>query len=350
MKRRLEMVIPSMQGHDSTDLTLDRFLVAYDFSAASDKALEFAVRLAKKHGATIRIVHASRGTASSLKEAERFRGASACIDDENVRRLKDIAERCRTQVPGTESFVIPGDADHVLHQQIASWNPDFCFLGAYGTGPSDRDAIGPTVSALLRSLPCVVVVIGPRVELPRVERHAAEEIVCPIDFPEDVQERLGAIASLATRLHATVDLVHVVDVSHEISRPHNAIDVQYDFDLLVAQLFLQRVVAKSALLYGTPESRIAEYATDKGATYILFGLHKDARCSSYFEHNLVEKVIKNAPCAVMVFPQYVGSITHIVKDEKDGRLTTSMASSQPTEEVEVASDLSPGIRWREWSE
>lgn len=330
---------PSMQGRDSKGLTLDRFLVAYDFSAASEKALRFAVSLAKQHDVTIRIVHASRAM-SSIKDAEPFRGVAAYVNDEDARKLEIIAERCRLQVPNVEYFQIPGDPNQVLRQQIAGWNPDLCFLGAYGDGPSGRDAIGSTASALLRSLPCVVVMFGPKADLRHADGDTPEQIVCPIDFPEDVQARLGIIASLASRLHAAVDLVHVVDLSNEVSRPHNATGVQYDFDLLVAELFLKRVTATSALLYGNPESRIAEHAIEKAATCILFGRHKAGKCSSHFEGDLVEKVIKNAPCAVMVFPQHVESKSGVATADRNVWLTPSPARSYETEKVDVGSHYS----------
>jgi hypothetical protein len=96
-----------------------------------------------------------------------------------------------------------------------------------------------------------------------------------------------------------------VDVCNEYSRPHNAADVQFEFDLLVDRLLRQGVAAKSTLLYGAPESVISEHAQAVSAHYIIFGLHKVGLFSSYFRKSLVAKVIKNAPCAILTYAQPV---------------------------------------------
>jgi hypothetical protein len=81
---------------------------------------------------------------------------------------------------------------------------------------------------------------------------------------------------------ADVELVHVVDVSPEHSRPHNAVDTQFEFDLLVERFQQEGVLAHSTLLYGPPERVITEHAQDVNANYIMFGLHHDGHSSSYF--------------------------------------------------------------------
>lgn len=100
-----------------------------------------------------------------------------------------------------------------------------------------------------------------------------------------------------------MELVHVVDVSHEHSRPHNAVDTQFEFDLLVGRFQREGVLAHSTLLYGPPERVISEHAQDVNAKYIMFGLHHDGHSSSYFRKSLVAKTIKDAPCPVFTFAQ-----------------------------------------------
>jgi nucleotide-binding universal stress UspA family protein len=190
-----------------------------------------------------------------------------------------------------------------LADAVGELEPDVLFLGAYGNNRLDRKVLGTTAESLLRTLPCPVVTIGPKTVKKNFDPTQAARVLCPVDFPEDVNDRLSIIARLAKALSADVELVHVVDVSHEHSRPHNAVDTQFEFDLLVGRFQLEGVLAHSTLLYGPPERVITEYAQAVNANYIMFGLHHDGHSSSYSRKSLVAKTIKDAPCGVFTFAQ-----------------------------------------------
>jgi nucleotide-binding universal stress UspA family protein len=198
-----------------------------------------------------------------------------------------------------------GSPAEALNQVVTDLQPDVLFLGAYGNNRLDRKVLGSTAESLLRTLPCPVVTIGPKAVKTNIEPNQPLKVICPIDFPEDVHERLKIIARLAKTLSADVEVVHAVDVCHEYSRPHNATDIQFEFDLLVGRLMREGVEAQSNLLYGAPEHVISEHAQAVNAHYIMFGLHRIGRSSSYFRKSLVAKVIKNAPCAILTYAQAV---------------------------------------------
>ena len=220
-------------------------------------------------------------------------------------RLEQMADRSRRLGVDTRWLLRAGSPADVLTQTVADLKPDILFLGAYGNDRLDRKVLGSTAEYLLRTLPCPVVTIGPKAVKENSDPNRAERVICPIDFPEDVDDRLRIIARLAKALRADVELVHAVDVCHEYSRPHNAADTQFEFDLLVGRLLREGVAAQSALLYGAPERVISERAQVVNAHYIMFGLHKDGNFSSYFRKSLVAEVIKKAPCAIFTFAQPV---------------------------------------------
>ena len=188
---------------------------------------------------------------------------------------------------------------------VADLKPDIIFSGAYGVGRLDREALGSTAESLLHTLPCPVVTIGPKAIKRNTGPGQPVKVVCPIDFPEDVHGRLKIIAHFAKSLCAEIKLIHAVDVCNEYSRPHNAADTQFEFDLLVGRLLHEGVAAQSTLLYGSPAGVICEYAQASNAQYIMFGLHKSGLFSSYFRKSLVASVIKRAPCAILIYAQPV---------------------------------------------
>lgn len=284
--------------------TFRKLMVAYDFSPYADTALDYALDLATKQHSEVTLVHVQSPV--NLAEAGKENAKAAHkVGQDPGERLEQIADRSRGHGVDTRWLLRAGSPADVLTQTVADLKPNILFLGAYGNNRLDRKVLGSTAEHLLRTLPCPVVTLGPKAVMKHFDPNVPEKIICPIDFPEDVDERLRIIARLAKALRVDVELVHAVDVCHEYSRPHSAADTQFELDLLVGRLLKEGVAAQSALLYGAPERVISERAQTVNAHYIMFGLHKDGHLSSYFRKSLVAGVIKRAPCAILTFAQPV---------------------------------------------
>jgi len=281
-----------------------KLVVAYDFSSYADTALDYALDFAMRQNSEVTLVHVQSPANHAVAGEEGFEAAHKASQDLSE-RLEQMADRSRGLGVDTRWLLRAGSPADVLTQTVADLKPDILFLGAYGNDRLDRKVLGSTAEYLLRTLPCPVVTIGPKAVKENSDPNGAERVICPIDFPEDVDDRLRIIARLAKALRADVELVHAVDVCHEYSRPHSAADTQFEFDLLVGRLLREGVAAQSALLYGAPERVISERAQAVNAQYIMFGLHKDGHFSSYLRKSLVARVIKNAPCAIFTFAQPV---------------------------------------------
>jgi nucleotide-binding universal stress UspA family protein len=281
-----------------------KLVVAYDFSPYADTALDYALDLATRQNSEVTLVHVQSPAKHAVAGEEVFEAAHKTGKDPRE-RLEQIVDRSRGRGVDTRWLLRAGSPIDVLTQTVADLKPDILFLGAYGNDRLDRKVLGSTAEYLLRTLPCPVVIIGPKVVKENSHPNRVERVICPIDFPEDVDARLRIIARLAKALRADVELVHAVNVCHEYSRPHSAADTQFEFDLLVGRLLRKGVAARSALLYGAPERVISERAHAVNANYIMFGLHKNGNVSSYFRKSLVAGVIKNAPCAIFTFAQPV---------------------------------------------
>jgi nucleotide-binding universal stress UspA family protein len=281
-----------------------KLVVAYDFSPYADTALDYALDFAMRQNSEVTLVHVQSPASHAAAGEEGFEAAQKVSQDLGE-RLEQMADRSRGLGVDTRWLLRAGSPADVLTQTVADLKPDILFLGAYGNDRLDRKVLGSTAEYLLRTLPCPVVIIGPKAVKENSDPNGAEKVICPIDFPEDVDDRLRIIARLAKALRADVELVHAVDVCHEYSRPNSAADTQFEFDLLVGRLLREGVAAQSALLYGAPERVISARAQAVNAQYIMFGLHKDGHFSSYFRKSLVARVIKNAPCAILTFAQPV---------------------------------------------
>jgi nucleotide-binding universal stress UspA family protein len=280
-----------------------KLMVAYDFSPCADMALSYALDLAANQNSEIILVHVKSQNNCAIAGGQNFKSPPDVTLDLG-KRLDLTVDQSRKPGIAMRWQLKAGPIAEGLAEAVDELEPDVLFLGAYGNNRLDRKVLGTTAESLLRTLPCPVVTIGPKTVKKNLDpNNNAAKMLCPIDFPEDVNDRLSIIARLARALSTDVELVHVVDVSHEHSRPHNAVDTQFEFDLLVERFQREGVLAHSTLLYGPPERVISEHAQDVNANYIMFGLHHDGHSSSYFRKSLVAKTIKDAPCAVFTFAQ-----------------------------------------------
>jgi nucleotide-binding universal stress UspA family protein len=282
-----------------------KLVVACDFSPHADTALDYALDLAKKQGSEIILVHVQGQVDEAIPAGEEADTAHKVIPN-LTERLEQMADHCRKKGVDARWLVRAGSTAESLAEVVADLQPDLLFLGAYGNNRQDRKVLGSTAESLLQTLPCPVVTIGPKAAKKKFDPSQPEKVICPIDFPEDVHERLKIISGVAKALRADVELVHAVDVCHEHSFPHNATNTQFEFDLLVEWLQREGVEAQSTLLYGAPERVISERAQAVNAHYIMFGLHQSGHFSSFSRKSLVAKVIKNAPCAIFTFAQSAG--------------------------------------------
>ncbi len=297
-----------------------KLVVAYDFSPYADTALDYAMDLATRQNSEVTLVHVQSPAYQGVAGEEGFEAAHR-VRQNLSESLEQIVDRSRRLGIDTRWLLRAGSPIGVLTQAVADLEPDILFLGAYGNDRLDRKVLGSTAEYLLRTLPCPVVTIGPKAAKENSDPNEMERVICPIDFPADVDDRLRIIAHLAKALRADVELIHAVDVYHEYSRPHSAADTQFEFDLLVSRLLREGVTAQSALLYGAPERVISERALAVNAHYIMFGLHKDGHLSSYCRKSLVARVIKNAPCAVFTFAQPQALQSHSANPSADSSVT-----------------------------
>jgi nucleotide-binding universal stress UspA family protein len=282
--------------------SLKKLIVAYDFSPHADTALDYALDLATKQNSEIILVHVQNPNNKAIAAGDGATKAHKGTPD--LRELlEQKADHSRKMGVNTRWLLRPGPTGEGLALMVAELQADVLFLGAYGNNRLDRKVLGSTAESLLRTLPCPVVTIGPKATKTKSNPKQPEKVICPIDFPDDVHDRLRMISGVAKALRADVELVHAVDVCHEHSLPHNAADIQFEFELLVEWLQREGVATQSTLLYGAPEHVISERAQAVNAHYIMFGLHQNGQFSSYSRKSLVARVIKHAPCAIFTFAQ-----------------------------------------------
>ena len=146
-----------MTGHRT--IAVREIVAATDFSTQSDQAFEAALGLAQHFGARLHILHAA-ADAGGQKTAE------AKLQSLTAEPIEGVAI-VRAVVLGPAAL---GIVKYAQHEKI-----DLIVLGTHGRSGLARVFLGSVAEAVVRTAPCQVLTIGPKV--PAIEEAAVPEQV-----------------------------------------------------------------------------------------------------------------------------------------------------------------------------
>jgi len=141
------------------------YLVAYDGSPPSRKALEWAARRAKAEGARLRIVTAipeslqdSFFSTMLLPSLDLTQVVPTGTFEQNARRrLEELAKE--NGLSGAEIGVLKGEAWHAIVEDAKRTKPDALVLGVKSYEKVGEFQLGATAERVVRHAPCTVVIV-----------------------------------------------------------------------------------------------------------------------------------------------------------------------------------------------
>lgn len=280
-------------------VAINKVLVAYDFSAFAERALQYAVVLARKHRAAVLIAHVE---APSELTAEMESGLSAVrrAREQAQRDLEAVVQSIREQQVAVSAVCRVGPATDVLIELAADCQADLMLMGAYGHRHLDTQRLGSTAEYLLRCLPCPTLTFGPQSAFVPEDSVPHRYIV----YASSVPNRLGRAARFAETFArawgATVEIIHVIDnkSTRYDSRRNAEMDVK---GAALAQRFKETgIEARWHLWIGSPADKLVERARELAAGMIIFGIeHHTSDPSTY---GVVSSTIQGAICPVLTVP------------------------------------------------
>ncbi len=187
-----------------------QILIATDFSDASERALAYAIAMARRYDAALSVVHA-------IPPEPRDRIPLEPLPRElNRRRLE--AEQQMEIIDGKAA--IRDLKHHVVLEQGPVWDVllsaiqrekvDLLVLGTHGRGGLKKLALGSVAEQVLRLAPCPVLTIGPHVMLAGSGAIEFKRILFATDFGPACTKALPCVLSLAEDNQAKLILLHLV--------------------------------------------------------------------------------------------------------------------------------------------
>jgi nucleotide-binding universal stress UspA family protein len=298
------------------------FVVAVDFSPASDRALEWATALAVHRGAALDLVHAVPLT----EPTDGLFPIPPVIDEDYLglarRRLDERAEALRGTVRSVAAHVALGSVVRTLRDAVEERRADLLVMGTRGLRGWEHILLGSTAQRILGTVACPVLVVHPQDPPPPARSLRA---VAATDGSLDARIALAEAARLFD-LDAGSALVHVfqrpavyysgaaVLAAEQVAAgARGAAEERLATE--AAALRARGLEVRPVLREGYPADQIVEVAEVLAADLVVVGRRGHDAFTHLLLGSTAERVVQRAPAPVLVVPRRGAAVASQADEE-----------------------------------
>lgn len=293
-------------------ITLNRVVMATDFSSLSETAAAYALELANQGDLEAHLV-----TVDETKER-----SAAALES----KLEAVAEGLREHWAHVTEAGSPSDSTLRITQEILydrgpanailsyaeAQEADLIAMGTRGHRGVRRAFLGSVASEVIREAPCPVLTVR---EAEDTKPAAAKHIMVPVDFSDPSKAAVRYAAGLADRLDAKMTLVYVMEKAGE--------NAGYGFKPSVfgtvegykrARKDLRGltdglpVEASVKVLDGNPADALLSYADARDISLVVMSTRGHSGVKRLLEGSVAEDVVTKGRCPVLVARDFASQV------------------------------------------
>ncbi len=288
---------------------IQNVLVATDFSKTARAGVDWAIEVARDHGARIRLVHglllASRMTdyvPAPPDFTEALQAAAAA-------RLEEVCDRVRNAGIEVSSDLRLGLPSQAILEAVKEEKADLLVIGTRGLTGVSHLLLGSTAERVVQHATCPVLSVHPGDH----ERHRRiRTILVPTDFSRDAESATAA----AMRLlgddieDARIVLLNAYHLPFEYTA-YGTIPTSVDYTRdvegaaeeklaeIAGALAADGLAVETRAIEGYPPDVIVAEAESSGADLIAMGTHGRTGLAHLFLGSTAERVVQHAACPVL---------------------------------------------------
>jgi len=300
------------------NLAFRQVLMATDFSDASQRALTYAMAIARRYGSALSIAHAILPEPRDPIPLEPLPWELNRHHFEAERRMKRLGEAVSTNDLNHRLLLEQGPVWAVLAEAIQREDVDLLVLGTRGRGGLKKLAVGSVAEEVLGLAPCPVLTVGPHV--PPAASGTAEfrRILFATDFGPTSAKAFPYALSLAEDYGAKLTLLHIVppalstDLGPAAYGPSGYASEEFTKWTMrdESKRKLRELIPLDAKLAEEPEyvvgmdflaEGILDMAAARSIELIVMGANRTVspRVAAHIPWTLTHEIICNAACPVL---------------------------------------------------
>jgi len=284
-------------------IAINTILFATDFSPVSERALLYAIAIAKRCKSRLLLTHAVLPLMPITAEAGTLLLDSSPqyerLQTEAERRMNDLCASEALKAVPHEAIVRPGEVLDTISEIIRERDVELVILGTHGLAGLQRIIFGSLAEGILREITCPVMIVGPNV-VPLASEHFSR-IVYATTFSDASLRALHYALLIAHADQANLTLLHILPkseaahgmASEQLKRKYT--DKLIDLVPLEGDFWLK---TETVVEFGVPSEEIVRIAGIQRADLIVMGAHPALTASTHLP-STAHYVLQHARCPVL---------------------------------------------------
>ena len=283
-------------------ISLSRIMVATDFSPIADRALDYAVSLARRFGSWIylthvithkghRVLHPDVGPPSK----ERFRELA-------LQKVRAIEDSGRFYSVPHKVVIEEGSLWPALETLLDSQKIDLLVLGTHGMSGPLKAVFGSAAEQIFRQASIPVLTVGPTVTQEPPFEAEFRSILFATDFGPAAEREAAFAFAIAQEHRARLILLNVIPFRAGLPEWDAAAEralVTRQLQELVPQTKEIHCKPELDVAYGEPVTEILRVARETEADLIVIGAKRSGALSGHIPGTKAYGVVCGAQCPVL---------------------------------------------------
>lgn len=199
----------------NTDLanrvSISKIMVTTDFSEISDRALDYAIALARRYDARIYLAHVISPDPFQFAEPQLAQATYEKVRQAAEEGITDILISGKLRGVPHEVLMEEGNVWPSLESLIVRNEIDLVVVGTHGRGKVQKLLIGSVAEEIFRKADCAVLTVGPVAKKTHGKEVDLNRILFATDFGPGAEKAAAYAFSLAQEHNATLTLLHVIE-------------------------------------------------------------------------------------------------------------------------------------------
>jgi len=289
------------------DQHIRKIIVPTDFSRRSEDACYFAVHLAHKLQAEIKILHVYEKQIGDVhvKETATFEAftMNLLIESEKkaksemvalIQRIKDYMNTHEIEGVKVHSSTIMGDVVRSVKGISSKYNPDLLVLGTVGKREKSESVLAGVANAIIKGLGIPVYAIpGPF----NPENFEKMNILYATDFNEKDHTSLDQLLNLMEHFEKRITCIHIDTANNPVNY-----DRMDELNESLKQEYSQHHLACRLIVDEDVYHGIKDFADKSDINLLSFTTRKQGIFKKLFRSSLFKKILQEANLPILIFP------------------------------------------------
>lgn len=221
--------------------------------------------------------------------------------------LQSVRKRYLPSLVPIETAVITGKPDKDIIEFAQENEIDLIIMSTHGRSGITRWSFGRTADKVLRRSPCPTVILRSEHDI-RPERF--KRVLLPLDGSRLAERVLEPALEMVNAMGVQLFLLQVVEKQSFYGFGHDEAHLNEDIEIAQAYLAELReraippdVVVHSHVAVGSAADVIVDSAAEQEIDLIIVSSRGDSGFDRWMFGSVAEKVMKGAPCAILVIRQ-----------------------------------------------